>query len=379
MTATKFLCIDDQQDPSVDYLLGNLQRTGRITFTRRTPVGLELQLPIISSFAADAQDEAIGLLLDLRLDVDPDDDGLRVAYRGPTLAQEIRTRMAEGELASFPIVLWSVNRKFRQSYFGDETSHDLFDEVFGKDEEILNEPENVALKLASLASGYVSLRTITEHNALSCLGLPEASSAPIYFVFASEFLEVVKSKAKHEVAHLILRELIAVQGLLITEQMLASRLGVDIAASGDAWSLLKVALEGSEYVGPFHEGWPRWWWYRVEDWWALNNDGRVDLRRLSAVERVERLNSVLGSALVPAEPIEPTYSTKYSTLCVATLRPLDPIDGFRITQRSVRRWHDAAYVSALAALERTNKAAWQLDALERDRFDQLKQARSEEQ
>ncbi|HEU0153459.1 MAG TPA: hypothetical protein VFQ84_08960 [Arenimonas sp.] len=378
MTATKFLCIDDQQDSSVDDLLLNLENNGPVRFVRRAPQGLDQQLPTIAEFVKEAKGGAIGLLIDLRLDVDPDSDGNRVAYRGPTLAQEIRTRMTEGELPSFPIVLWSVNGKFRQSYFGDETSHDLFDEVLGKDEEVVAAPGDVALKLASLAWGYVALVNVTERDALHRLGLEGANDAPVYARFASEYLDIVGTKGKHEIAHLVLKELIGAEGLLITEGMLAARLGVDVGASAEAWFQLKDALKGAMYAGPFCEGWARWWWYRVEDWWASISDGKADLKRLTAAERVERLTAALGGNLVPAEPIDASYSTKYSTLCVATDRPLDPIDGLRVVRRSARGWHDAVYVSVYGALERKNKDRWRLDPLERDRFDRIKEERSKE-
>lgn len=377
MSATKFLCIDDQQDSSVDDLLQNLENNGPVTFVRRTPQGLDQQIPAIAEFVQNAKGEAIGLLIDLRLDVDPDSNGNRVAYRGPTLAQEIRTRMTEGEIPSFPIILWSVNRKFRQSYFGDETSHDLFDEVFGKDEEVLAAPGDVARKMASLAWGYSSLLGLTENDALACLGLEGVGDNPVYARFVSEYLEIVRSKGKHEIAHLVLKELIGAEGLLINESMLAARLGVDMGTSDAAWAKLKDALKEAAYRGPFHEGWPRWWWYQIEDWWATIFEGKVDLKRLRAAERVERLNAVLDGDLTPAEPIEASYSTRYSTLCVATGRPLDPIDGFRVARRSPRAWHDALYVSVYGALERKNKERWRLDPLERDRYERIKEERSE--
>ncbi|MCP1582846.1 hypothetical protein [Pseudoxanthomonas mexicana] len=373
MTSTRYLCIDDQQDSSVDDLLRSIEKRGSVTITRRTPLDLNHQLPAISDFAKDAGGEPIGLLIDLRLDVDADSDGNRVVYRGPTLAQEIRTRMAEGDLPPFPIVLWSIDAKFRRSYTGDETSHDLFDLVLGKDDQVISDPQSVSTQLASLALGYQKLAGADKANAMARLGL--ADESPVYARFESDLLDIVSSKGTPEVAHLLLRQLIGAQGLLVTEAMLAARLGVDIKASADAWEQLKGTLAEAMYQGPFFEGWPRWWWYRVEDFWASFSDGIVDLKRLTATERVDRLNHTHGTKLVAAQPIEQSYSTKYSTLCVATERPLDPIDGLRVVQRDSREWHDIMYVSVHGALERVRREQWRLDPLERERLGRIKEER----
>lgn len=373
-SSIKFLCIDDQNDHTIDPLLKRLTDTGSVSFTRWTPKQLEGQLPAIEAFIAE-QDSVCGLLLDLRLDVDADSDGNRVAYRGPTLAQELRTRMAEGSIPAFPIALWSVNTKFKLSYYGDESSHDLFDDVYGKDSEIIDKPAEVANKLASLAIGYDYLRRLSRANAISTLDLTNEEGSTVYTQFLDEYLEVVNSHGAHEVANFLLNELVRTPGLLVTEDLLAARLGVDIAASNSSWSQLKEHLQLSQYRGPFSEGWPRWWWFRVEDWWASLGEKVPDLRRLESGSRVQRLNETFNLNLVAAEPISDGYSKKYFTLCAGTLKPLDPIDGLTTVRRSARSWQDTGFVSVHAALERIGRAFWHLDPLERDRLALIKEER----
>lgn len=370
-----FLCIDDQSDRTIDPLLKRLVDTGYVSFTRWTPTQLEGQLPAIEAFIAE-QGPMYGLLLDLRLDVDADANGNRVAYRGPTLAQELRTRMAEGSIPAFPIVLWSVNTKFKLSYFGDESSHDLFDDVYGKDREIVERPLEVATKLASLANGYNQLRQLNRENAISILVLANEEESAVYSQFLDEYVEIVSSHGAHEVANFLLNELVRVPGLLITEDLLAARLGVDVVASGESWRQIKDFLQSAEYKGPFSEGWPRWWWFRVEDWWATLADKAPNLRRLDSDARVKYLNNALGLGLVSASPIVEGYSKRYFTLCAGTLKPLDPVDGLSVVRRAARTWQDSGFVSVYAALERIGRTLWHLDPLERDRLAQIKEERS---
>lgn len=373
-TSTKFLCIDDQSDSTIDPLLQKLADTGLVSFTRWTPTPLEGQLPAIEKYVAE-QDGDYGLLLDLRLDVDVDANGNRVAYRGPTLAQELRTRMAEGGIPAFPIVLWSVNTKFKISYFGDESSHDLFDDVYGKDSDIVDRPAEVATQLSSLAEGYSVLRKLKKENALAILDLHAEQESAVYSHFIDEYLGIARYQSPHEVAYFILNELVRAPGLLVSEALLAARLGVDISTSGSSWVELLARLESTRYQGPFNHGWPRWWWFRVEDWWAALAEDIPDLRSLDSAERITHLNNIFGLSLVAPAPIAIGYSTKYFSICAGHKKPLDPIDGLSVVVKSSRSWHDNAFVSVDAALERVGRANWHLDPLERDRLASIKEER----
>lgn len=370
-TNIKYLCIDDQQRLTIDPLLGALSKSGIVAFDRVTPQNLEAQLPAISQFVESHKGHN-GLLLDLRLDEDADSDGNRVAYRGPTLAQELRTRMSEGAIEPFPIVLWSVNTKFEKTYLSDESSHDLFDDVFGKDDEILANPARVSVKLASLANGYAKLKGIKTSDGMERLGLSDNQESPVYLQFRSEYLSIVDNRGAHEVALFLQNKLIKVEGLLVTEHLLAARFGVDIESSAEEWRKLIDAISSTSYKGPFSEGWSRWWWFRLEDWWAELNDEKVDLRRSSAQERVARLNAALGLKLQNQKAIHESYSTKFFTVCLGTGKPLDPLNGLRVISQHNRSWLDPGYVSIHAALERINKKNWRLDPLEQGRLARIK-------
>ncbi|MGS0623429.1 hypothetical protein ACU8YE_11035 [Ralstonia sp. VS2407] len=377
MPGIEYLCVDDQQDRTVNDLLASITRSGGPKFFRTTPIEVGEQIKNIIH-AANAAPGKFGLLLDLRLDMEANEAGDKVPYRGPTLAQELRTRMAEGEISHpFPIVLWSVTNKLDNSFRDENTSHDLFDAVYGKDGQVGSDPTLVAREMVSLTNGYEILyrcKNASKKNAARMMGLAAEDSVGVYAVYLDELKDVLRTKAIHQMARLILVDLIQVPGLLVDERLLAARLGVDFVKCGADWEVLKGVLEAVSYKGPFCDGWDRWWWFKVEDWWSSLAERIPNIRRISAAERVNLLNAEFGTNLLPAKPIEAGYSDRFFAVCAGTEQPLDPVDGFRVVQSSKREWHDVAYVSSKAALNRINKKAWgRIDPMDRQRFDSLKE------
>ncbi|MEC5162750.1 MULTISPECIES: hypothetical protein [unclassified Janthinobacterium] len=372
MPNTNFLCIDDQQDRTIDDLLSLLHKSNKeLLVERKTPIELAAQIKQIST--ASKEKNNFGLLLDLRLDQEATDDHPKVPYRGPTLAQELRTRMTEKKIAPFPIVLWSITEKFVKSF--DESSHDLFDAVFGKDDQIIDQPAQVAIQMISLVNGYAQIVSNKKGRlAGAMLGFGQESTVGLHESFVEEFKYFVEGKAVHEISSYLLNSLIGPTGLLIDKTLLAARLGIDIAKSGASWTQLQVELEIARYGGPFCAGWQRWWWFTVEVWWNNLNAKQPNLRRIGAAERIKILNDRFGFALKAATPIEADYSDKFFCICVATGKPLDPADGFRVAELNMKPWQDTAYVSGYAALNRIEKTKWRISSADRGRFDRLKKS-----
>jgi hypothetical protein len=210
--------------------------------------------------------------------------------------------------------------------------------------------------------------------------LPEERSDHIDPRFLSYF-DGGDTPSIHDVARLILRELIGRAGLLIGERLLAARLGVDIARSPDWPRLLGGLPDWCRYGGPFADAWPRWWAPLVQDeWWLSLPDTRhASLGSLNAEQRVKRLREHVGFAqLVPAEPILPGYSTHFRTLCAASGDPLDPLDGVVLGGDEPLPWQDAAYISIDAALERRHEdLGLRLHPAEIQRVNALRRRRAE--
>jgi hypothetical protein len=370
MSFVKYLCIDDQPE---DYLLPLLDQLAgysvNLHFDRMHPQDFASQFERIRKLAAEG--ECFGLLVDLRLDQVADPDGTKVYYRGPTLAQELRTRMAEGDIPSFPIVLWSMNDNIVHSYAPDSSSHDLFDAVYAKDDGRHPLGEMVAEELYWLAAGYNQLSQIFERNngfvLEDVIGLVEGDRDYL----DPRLISFLKGKVVYEVAGKIVNTLLRSEGVLVSEKMLAARLGIDIDKSGDSWPQLLREIQPTAYTGVFHDAWPRWWTHRVEAWWSELVAHKASLRKFSAPERAEVVNSKYGLKLISAAPIQEGYSLRYSTICVATERALDPVDGFKVYSARQDGWQESKYVSAFAVLTRVRKDEWMLDPLEVERFKQL--------
>lgn len=298
-----------------------------------------------------------GLILDWRLDMISVGDSC-VEFRAGALAQEIRTRGTEGRAKELPIVLLSTQEMLMSSYNGDFTSKDLFDQAYYKDIFVSN-GSGVRAELMSLAMGYDKIRSQVAKGPKAILEIDEAILPLLDSRFTSRFSGDVKASV-HDCARFLLKEAIFTPGVLISEELLAARLGVDREASADWSTLLEQLLPETKYNGPFCEAWPRWWSWLVEHvWWVSleeNKQSVVPLSNLTAEQRVERLKVYLELAnLVPLKPIKEGYSTRFHTICAVDETPLDPIDGVLISDPDGKEplsWQDRRYISMDAALSR---------------------------
>jgi hypothetical protein len=376
----KYLCIDDENSKAPEgYLNLVASKFDKSIFLERVHPKKEIALEIdeIKNHAAINKD-TFGLILDLRLDRDPDEAGNHASYRGATMAQELRTRMAEGEISPFPIVLWSMDDMFKRSYEQDDTSHDLFDSVYIKDKDITENPIKFGLELISLVEGY---KLITAIRAAAPPDLPIllGTDVELFNTFDPRILESIQlkcSKSTQECARFILSEIIKPEGLLIDENVLAARLGVNIEKSGDSWSRLKSILEVTKYTGVFSTGWYRWWSSQLDLWWLELAEKQTPLKRLGASDRVRVLNGLFTLTLIVAEPIAPNYSDRFWTICQILNLPLDSIDGFRASCPSLKPWQNPPYLSTQAVLERKGRDKWRVSPLEVSRLQTLKVSES---
>lgn len=317
-----------------------------------------------------------GILLDLRLDQKPGESGRRVQYRAVSLAQELRTRMAEGVLTGFPIALWSIASKFKRSYRPDSTSHDLFDAVYDKSPD---DPSQVASQLVALAEGYRMLRDCADSALTGALETVLSLEDEEFDKFDPRIGQQFATRQKYpsyQYARFILAELFGGPGPLIDEDYLAARLGVDAPASKD-WALVieRLKKKGACFSGPFSSGWSRWWMHRVSAWWATLSD--EELRRLCAEARVDVLKKKLGLAhLVAAVPIEPGYGTTFWAVCRATSRAIEPADGVQIQEEFRPSWREPQFVSLSAVLSReANQAGISIHPSERPRIREIRRYR----
>jgi len=371
--AVKYLYLDDESPDKIQGYIRAVKSQSKadLEIDRVPPRRYDKQVEAIRNLSEDVD----GVILDFRLDMKSNEiegETERASYRGASIAQEVRSLGTEGKIEEMPLVLWSLSRRYKESYSRDETTHDLFDLTSTKDK--LGETEGaqrMATRLTSLANGYDELRRIIDENrkrkrfAYKLLGLEENPDFLDQRVVT--YFDNRSALPIHEYARFILRKVLDHTRPLVDEAVLAARLGVDNKKSED-WGNLLDRLAQARYEGPFREGWPRWWWSRISEWWK-SEVSEESLKRLSAESRVERLSESLGfDNIVAAEPIEKEYSTRFWTVCEAYGDPLALTDGLRAQARNLEPWMDKPYISKKAALLRKKE----VDPLDDARLQRLK-------
>lgn len=361
----KFLYIDDDKVQTSKEKVQGFELKGRLTIVPNQHKGTwEEQL----KFIKDNENSMNGLILDLRLDDFPNENAQYAGFRGTSLAQEIRTRQKETALASFPIVLFSANDKLQQSL--ENSGKDLFDICIDKSKVNTDTFTIVTPQLISLAEGYMSLKD--NKNISNILNV---DITLIDDRFVSELSQLLNNPV-HIISQFIIYELIEKQGLLINEQVLAARLGVDIVNSQD-WDKAKDSLVSAKYNGVFSGGWQRWWMPLIEKWWNETVKADTYLRSTPATEKIEIIKSALQlNNLQAAQKIEKADSEEFWTVCNGYDKPLDPVDGLIIEgQEKLYPWQEPEYVSVDAALKSKNKdAVWKnVATIEEDHLKELQE------
>lgn len=373
----KYLYLDDESlqkvRPNIDMLM---RKEPSLNIQYGFPEEFSLQIKDIKKLAFD------GLILDLRLDQLSNDAKQKAGYGAYSLAQELRVRAADGRINDIPIMLCSSELNIQKSYTKENTSHDLFDDLYLKDD-FADHSALIAKKLVSLAVGYKKISEVTEgksKNFHKVLGLTDEEANSLDSRIFARFRESTSKYPTHFYAMFILKELLKSPGPLLDDALIGARLGVDITGSPD-WDKLKRKITSLAYTGPFGDAWPRWWWFKVENWWNTLADCPGKLRNLPAAKRVEFLRkSTKLTGLQVAAPISENYDDSYWTICSALKRPLNPLDGFIIAGDDPKPWQEKQYISLKAAIERTGYTEGiKVNPVELERFqiykDAMKKAR----
>lgn len=307
-----------------------------------------------------------GLILDLKLDQFPNQNNIKANYRGTSIAQEIRTRQKEKVLKSFPIVLFSTKEEFDLAM--EDSAKDVFDMCMDKSNLSVDLYTAYTSQLIALSEGYKMLST---NNKLESILNTDITLLDSRFVF--EYNELKRSPV-HVQTRFLITEFFERQGLLINEDVLAARLGVDKNNSKD-WGILKQTLTPAKYEGVFSLGWERWWAHLVERWWNEAVTSEMSLRTTTADLRVRKIKERLGlSDVVPATKKGKAKSNEFWTICKGCGKPLDPVDGLLISgQDNLYSWQEPEYVSIDSALNKEGIQYWQnLAGVEKEHFEKFK-------
>jgi hypothetical protein len=282
-----------------------------------------------------------GILLDLRLDEVPNENSEFSNFTATEFAQHIRTLVTKGEVKKdLPIILFSTDEKLQQVYSTDLSSHNLFDSYIKK----VNTHENASKELYSLSKGYIKIEE-NKNNLSQLMGLEDLYDLNSE-IFARFNIDNPNIPA-HEYAQVILKDLIYVTGVLIDEDILASRLGIDIKKS-EEWNSVKKIFNSAKYKGVFSDGWDKWWMFEVNN--IFKNEFQIYLSYLNAEEKCQAFKDKQDiSNIVSPRPIELNSSNRFTTVCKALNKPLDSLEGYKVySSKPLKQWQEYDYVSLYA-------------------------------
>ncbi len=355
----RYLYIDDDTTNDLKPLIDQLKRAsnGQLEIDHYRVMAMSAVRQLFSENNYD------GLIVDQKLDA-PNEKNENVDYYGTSLAQNFRTDMAASEITSSPIILLSNEKQFVKYYDPDESSHNLFDYVMKKDQLVDNLfARKSTLLMTSLVDAYSIARQlktdISEDVTLDYLAPLFQWNKQVSEFVDSRFVEYVKSKLSdpHALVNSIYSTLIRSAGSLVTEQMLATKLGINIENSSDWIKLIELFNEG-KYQGIFSELKERWWFSSIEDWWEDICEGGSYLQGLTCEERVEIIKGSTG--LNELSPIQIKYvdgdqSQKLWVNCIVSGTPLDPYDALRARDPLLKAWEQPKYLDIASVLKREAK------------------------
>ena len=163
-----------------------------------------------------------------------------------------------------------------------------------------------------------------------------------------------KDHSSHEYAQFIIKDLLQHPGVLIKEKTLAARLGIDIDQSPEWFKLLEILKPSLQYTGVFASGWQRFWSHRLNDLFKRISRG-ASWVSLNAEERVKIIVKSYGlNGIKPAAPLKFASSSYFDTVCEATKKPLDSMEGYEVYESyELRPWQDPKYISFLGIAQDT--------------------------
>lgn len=243
--------------------------------------------------------------LDFRLDEVPIKDAegkqQKNKYRASALAQQIRDRIIENTSSDLPLILLSQEDFIKRIFHADSTAEDLFDLVITKEELVTAATLKLAAtRIASLARAYKTLKSEIEQNKPISFGiLLSLDSHEVELVLDHRSIQaIVQRPIPHQIVQKLMGLLVERPGILLSDEHLLARFAIAPDSPGIAQLKAKFTDLRLNYSGLLSEGWPRWWWHRMEKW-AKENLG-ASLGSLAGADRVERLGAVLGLELKPA-------------------------------------------------------------------------------
>ncbi|WHT39545.1 hypothetical protein QNH98_02255 [Myroides sp. mNGS23_01] len=213
---------------------------------------------------------------------------------------------------------------------------DLFDKMYSKNKDL--DQEKTKREFISFASAYQVVRE--DSSVENLMKKTKEENEELISLEA----ELEKFKTPHEFVYLINQYVIQSNGLLIDEELLAIRLGIDIEHSSSWEELKQIFLIEFKYNGILGDCYERWWQSELLNTWK-KIVGK-SLLVMTAQEKVDAIKKVFGLSEIKALVL-PKYHD-YDTFwykCRLSNTPLDPSDALRTIEMPRYVWHEPSYIS----------------------------------
>lgn len=305
--------------------------------------------------------EIDGLILDLKLDGGGE---ASTKFSATSLAQWISSYVVADHKAAKPVILLSSNLQCA-NFKADVTSHDLFDMVLERSGLDWNE---FAQKLAVLAEDYDKLNKCKEKNLSKLLQNDSIDTTSTYF---APFLDAASFNVR-QFATFVLNDLFIHPGLLVSEELLAARFGVDMEKSGNAWKEFKTKYLGvAQYRGVFGQIKECYWSKKTQEVFAEITKGK-SAASMTTLQRVATLkaHSEEAKGLEAYEPADKDGSTYCWAIDEVTRKPLDSSCGYMIQEEGgLKSWQEPRFLS-FDTIESGNKGDFRLVPSEQERYNE---------
>lgn len=145
------------------------------------------------------------VILDYRLD-ENFKDCPESQYKAGPLAQQLRDMAAEDIKKDFPIVLISSEDKISRYYKPDATTHDLFDKIYVKEEDVSKNNLQCRKELIGLIEGYQLIKSKWSNTKLD--KLCSILNLSLKEQYAIDYEELTNAVDEAQVPHVLARVLI---------------------------------------------------------------------------------------------------------------------------------------------------------------------------
>lgn len=334
-----YIYIDDEDVNTLNSLAGAINACGIIK-VMVFPLGDYKSFDALTAEITKMWDKIDGLILDLKLNGDGPNS---THFSATSLTQWIRSSMILNSLTQKPIILLSNDLQCAK-YTEDVTSHDLFDLVMERNGDI--NWDQFANQLEILASGYEIVNHDTEKDFVKFLNNDELDKSATCFANFTR----PSSFNVGAFASFILHDLFEHPGILISESLLASRVGVDLEKSREYWRSFKEKhFKKAQYSGVF-VGMKELYWSHSSMRILKELLGGKSPATMSSVQRVKTISSIDSEAsnLVGFVPNPGAHNKSLYTWVIdeVTKQPLDAAEGYVIYEEpGLKAWQEPRFVS----------------------------------